>query len=217
MIEQKPVQVGDKTAPASISDIRQRITLAVEATEGTALARLKVWLQMPADTTVGDNDCKVRAEDVGTRLSTDGKKAYLESSLSVALNLKQRWEAIDKKLTAGQAVAINGAANYVGGDKSNFKLGFHVIVFLAVGTDADGGRFYLGFDPDISATEASRAKWKELVPVSTSIAGITDTAKSVQIIKAMILGDSTSGFGPLVRKYYVDTTKAFPKPKYVAD
>jgi len=29
-------------------------------------------------------------------------------------------------------------------------------------------------------------------------------------VKAMLLGDSTHAFGPLIRKYYVDTTKKFP-------
>lgn len=42
-------------------------------------------------------------------------------------------------------------------------------------------------------------------------------AKSIEVIKAMILGDSPDGFGPLVRKYYVETDKALPKITYAKE
>ncbi|MBP2325154.1 hypothetical protein JOF56_005539 [Kibdelosporangium banguiense] len=53
-------------------------------------------------------------------------------------------------------------------------------------------------------------EWKELVPEGTKIKDLESTDQSTKILKAMLLGDSTHGFGPLIRKYYVDTTKKFP-------
>ena len=41
-----------------------------------------------------------------------------------------------------------------------------------------------------------------------------DDAKSIQFIKSVILGDSQDGFGPLVRKWYVETNEAFPEIIY---
>ncbi|MDA5285925.1 hypothetical protein [Streptomyces sp. Isolate_45] len=53
---------------------------------------------------------------------------------------------------------------------------------------------------------------------SASVAGEPETkpeeftaAKSLGVVKSMILGDEEGGFGPLVRKYYGDTTAKFPK------
>ena len=215
MIEQKRVETGATTAPTLVA-ISAKITAAVDATTGTAFERLKTWLQMPTDSTFKaalDKDCKVRAVDVGNRLSTGGK-AYNPGSLAAMINPKTTWASIDAKLAGGVAVVIEGSSGHVCGDRSYFPnvagTGFHVLVFLAAGDDSDGRHFYLGFDPDVSATEASRKKWDDVVPEGTKIKEVTDTAESTKIIKAMLLGDSTHAFGPLIRKYYVDTTKKFP-------
>lgn len=216
MIGQKPVHIGDKAAP-TIVDISKKITAAVDATEGSVFKRLETWLQMPTDstfTTSIDKNCRGRADDTGARLSSDGK-VYKPTSLAATLDPKGTWKAIDTKLAAGHAVVIEGASSHVCGDNSYFidkekGLGFHVIIFLAVGADSDGSSFYLGFDPDVSATEESRKKWNELVPASTKIKDLDSADQGTKIIKAMLLGDSTHGFGPLIRKYYVDTTKKFP-------
>jgi hypothetical protein len=218
MIEQGPVQAGDQTAPASIQDIRGRITLAVDATQGSALDRLKTWLQMPSEPGFTDPTCLIRAADVGARLSSDGQP-YEPTSLASSIGLPRKWGTIDAWLQTGKAVKIHGSTGHVGGSRSRFldvkdNTGFHVIVFLAKGTAAADGRgFYLGFDPDITATDETRAKWVELVPANTSFQSINDPAPSVAIIKAMILGDAQTGFGPLIRKYYVDTSVAFPAIK----
>lgn len=217
MIEQKRVGIGATTAP-TLLEISKKITEAVDATKGSAFERLKTWLQMPTSSTFKgalDKDCKVRAIDVGNRLSTGGK-AHQSGSLSSMLDphIKATWTGIDTKLATGVAVTIEGASSHVCGDKSYFpnrdNTGFHVIVFLAAGNDSDGRHFYLGFDPDVSATEASRTKWNEVVSASTNIKEVTDTEQSTAILKAMLLGDSTHAFGPLIRKYYVDTAKKFP-------
>jgi hypothetical protein len=212
MIEQAYVQAGDQTTPA-VQDVRTRISQAVDATAGPVLDRLKFWLQMPADSmfmAMLDNDCQVRAKGVGGRLSSAGM--YEPSDLSVALTIQDKWAAVDAAVQAGRAVYVNGAATHVGGNRSKFQAGFHVIVFLAVGQDPTGRRFYLGFDPDVSATAESRRKWQPLVLGDTlAKVRLFDDAKSIQVIKAMILGDGPDGFGPLVRKYYVETDKPFPR------
>ena len=82
MIEQKRVETGATTAPTLVT-LSAKITAAVDATTGTAFERLKTWLQMPTDSTFKaalDKDCKVRAVDVGNRISTGGK-AYQPGSL----------------------------------------------------------------------------------------------------------------------------------------
>ncbi|MDQ1033978.1 hypothetical protein QFZ75_000394 [Streptomyces sp. V3I8] len=218
MIEQAYVQVGDQATP-TIQAIRARISQAVDATDGPVLARLKCWLQMPADSTftkMMDNDCQVRAQEVGARLSPGAGGLYKSSDLSVPLQIEGKWVAVDKAVKAERAVIINGSTGHVGGSQSQFNnernTGFHVIVFLAVGQELSGRRYHLGFDPDVSATTESRAKWHSLVAGDTEAkAQEFDDARSIQVLKAMILGDSQDGFGPLVRKYYVETDKAFPK------
>ncbi|MFD5898971.1 hypothetical protein [Streptomyces sp. NPDC060366] len=218
MIEQAYVQAVDQTTP-TIQAIRARISQAVDATTGPALDRLKFWLQMPTDSMfmgMLDNDCQVRAQRVGALLSPGARGLYESSDLSVPLEIAGKWAAVDEAVKADRAVIINGSTGHVGGSESKFNnkrnTGFHVIVFLAVGQEPSGRRYYLGFDPDVSATAESRAKWKPLVLGGTEArAQKFDEAKSLQVVKAMILGDSQDGFGPLVRKYYVETDKAFPR------
>ncbi|MFD4735898.1 hypothetical protein ACFWNQ_00805 [Streptomyces virginiae] len=218
MIEQAYVQAGDKTTP-TVKDIRALISTAVDATTGTALERLKCWLQMPGDSTFAkmlDSDCQVRAKRVGGLLSPGTGGLYEPSDLSVALGVPAKWTAVDTAVKADRAVYVNGSTGHVGGAQSKFNnernIGFHVIVFLAVGKESDGRGYYLGFDPDTSATTESRAAWKALVTGETETKPQDFTAeKSLEVITSMMLGSAEGGFGPLVRKYYVDTTKAFPK------
>ncbi|WP_221350108.1 hypothetical protein [Streptomyces beigongshangae] len=223
MIEQAYVQAVDQTTP-TIRAVRTRISQKVDATDGPVLDRLRFWLQMPADPTFGkmmDNDCQGRAQRVGTALSPGEEGPYKPSDLSVPFQVGGKWTAIDKAVKADRAVIISGSTGHVGGSASQFNnernTGFHVIVFLAVGQEQPSGRrYYLGFDPDVSATAESRAEWRLLVPGDTGTKTQEfDDAKSVQVVKAMILGDSQDGFGPLVRKYYIETDKAFPKVIHV--
>lgn len=217
MIAQAYVRVGDKPTPA-LKDIRERISKAVDATEGsTGLKRLACWLQMPVDSTFGkmmDSNCQARAKEVGALLSPGTGGLFTPADLGSVLSPSAAWNGIDAALKAERAVYVNGPADHVGGARSKFTSGFHVIVFLAVGEDSDESVYYLGLDPDVSATEESRAAWKALV------AGEPETkpeeftaAKSLGVVKSMILGDEEGGFGPLVRKYYVNTTAKFPKIK----
>ncbi|MET8830980.1 hypothetical protein ABZX40_08160 [Streptomyces sp. NPDC004610] len=159
----------------------------------------------------------MRAETVGGLLSPGTGGLLKPSDLSVAFNVSGKWTAIDKALKADRAVYVYGSTGHVGGAKSRFLndlgTGFHVIVFLAVGQETGKGTYYLGFDPDVSATKESRDTWETLVfggtKTETEPKDFTAT-KSLEIIKAMMLGSTDTGFGPLIRKYYIDTTKAFP-------
>ncbi|MFI8280624.1 hypothetical protein ACIGBH_38165 [Streptomyces sp. NPDC085929] len=177
------------------------------------------WLQMPADSTfakMSDSDCQVRAKRVGGLLSPGEGGLCEPSDLSVAIGVPAKWTAIDKAVKAERAVYVNGSTGHVGGPQSKFNnernAGFRVIVFLAVGQESEGRGYYLGFDPDVSATTESRAAWKALVTGDPETKPQDFSAtKSPEVIKSMILGSTEGGFGPLVRKYYVDTTKAFPK------
>ncbi|MFJ2646180.1 hypothetical protein ACIO1C_05550 [Streptomyces sp. NPDC087420] len=221
MIEQAYVQATDETAP-TVKVIRERISKGVAGTKGTALERLQWWLQMPADSTFGkmlDNDCQVRARRVGVLLSPGEKGLYEPAGLALAMNVPGKWKTIDGALEADRAVYLNGSTGHVGGTLSKFgnpeNIGFHVIVFLAVGKETGGRGYYLGFDPDVSATTESRAAWKALVTGDTETKPQDFSAeKSLEVVKSMILGSAESGFGPLVRKYYVDTAKAFPPVRH---
>ncbi|MFI8266283.1 MULTISPECIES: hypothetical protein [unclassified Streptomyces] len=216
MIKQAYVQADDKPTPA-LGDVRDRIATKVAATEGsTGLKRLACWLQMPVDSTfkkMMDADCKERAKSVGTLLSGEGG-LFTPADLGSVISAPAAWAGIDKALKAGSAVYVNGPADHVGGAQSQFTTGFHVIVFLAVGKDADGSVYYLGLDPDVSATTESREAWKTLVKGEPETKPEEFTApKSLGVVTSMILGEGDTGFGPLVRKYYVDTTAKFPRIK----
>ncbi|MHA6764460.1 hypothetical protein [Streptacidiphilus sp. PAMC 29251] len=221
MIEQAYVQAGDVTTPA-IATLRARISQAIDNTVAAgALDRLKVWLQMPTDSTFFngtlDKLCGERAKDVGDRLSPGAGGLYDPADLSAALDIAAKWTAISDILHSDRAVTVKGPTGHVGGAKSTFNnkdgTGFHVIVLLATGQELGGRHFFLGFDPDVSATTESRNAW---IPFALGGAGtvakvsaFTD-AKCAQVIKAMILGNAQAGFGPLVRKYYVDAAASFP-------
>ncbi|WP_327257162.1 hypothetical protein [Streptomyces sp. NBC_01244] len=157
-------------------------------------------------------------KDVRARIST-----AVDATTGTALERFKCWLQMPADSTfantavkAERAVYVNGSTGHVGGDQSKFNnernIGFHVIVLLAVGQETGGRGYFLGFDPDVSATTESRAAWKALVAgdTETKPQGFT-AAKNLEVIKSMILGSAEGSFGPLVRKYYVDTTKAFPK------
>ncbi|MFJ3902803.1 hypothetical protein [Streptomyces sp. NPDC090025] len=215
MIEQAYVQADDKPTP-TLKDIRDRISKAVDATkDDEGIDRLKCWLQMPVDASFKkmiDSKCQDRATRVGGLLSPGKSGLFTPADLGSVLVPATAWAGIDDALKAERAVYVNGPAGHVGGGQSNFKVGFHVIVFLAVGKDTDDRVYYLGLDPDTSATTESRKAWEALVAGKPETKPEEFTAvKSLGVIKSMILGDAGTGFGPLVRKYYVDTTVKFPR------
>ncbi|MFB7512184.1 hypothetical protein [Streptomyces sp. NPDC056144] len=225
MIEQAYVQQGDVTNP-TVAALRTRIGNAIDNNPppgaGTALDRVTYWLQAPTTsmfTTTLDKLCEARGKRLGIVLSSAAAGGLWEpADLSAADDIMGKWNGIRDRLHLDRAATVKGPTGHVGGSRSLFLredgAGFHVIILLATGTDGGpGGRsFFLGFDPDVSATPESRMAWvikKTLGDTAAKVATMTH-AEAVAHIKLMILGNDPSGFGPLIRKYYVDTTTAFP-------
>ncbi|MBC3840580.1 hypothetical protein GXW82_10880 [Streptacidiphilus sp. 4-A2] len=97
---------------------------------------------MPVDSAFGkmmDNNCQRRAKEVGALLSPGKEGLFTPADLGSVLSPPKTWAGIDTALKSERAVYVNGPAGHVGGAMSNFTTGFHVIVFLAVGKDADDG------------------------------------------------------------------------------
>jgi len=224
MIEQAYVQQADVTNPA-VASLRTRIGAAIDNNPapgaGTALDRVTFWLQLPTTTMFTgmlDKLCEARGKRVGTALSTGAGGLYEPADLSAAGDITAKWTAISERLHTDRAVTVKGPTDHVGGPRSLFiqsnGAGFHVIALLATGSDGGpGGRpFFLVFDPDVSATTEARQTWttkKTLGDTSTKVSALT-SADAIAQIKLMVLGNDPNSFGPLIRKYYVDTAAAFP-------
>lgn len=225
MIEQAYVQQADVTNPA-VASLRTRIGAAIDNNPapgtGTVLDRVTFWLQLSTTTMFTgmlDKLCEVRGKRVGTALSSPGAGGLYEpADLSAAGDITTKWTAISDRLHADRAVTVKGPTGHVGGPRSLFiqsnGAGFHVIVLLATGNDGGpGGRpFFLVFDPDVSATSEARLTWttkKTNGDTVTKVSALTDPDALAQT-KLMLLGNDPNSFGPLIRKYYVDTAVAFP-------
>ncbi|MFF2196377.1 hypothetical protein, partial [Streptomyces sp. NPDC058157] len=133
-------------------------------------------------------------------------------------DITEKWTAIGDRLHADRAVTVKGPTDHVGGPRSLFiqpdGSGFHVIVLLATGNDGGlGGRpFFLALDPDVSATTEARQTWttKKTIGDTVAKASTLTEAEAIAHIKLMLLGNDPNTFGPLIRKYYVDTAARFP-------
>ncbi|MER5966550.1 hypothetical protein [Streptomyces sp. NPDC002057] len=225
MIEQAYLLPADVTIPA-VASLRTRIGAAIDNNPapgvGSVLDRVTFWLQLPTATTFTgmlDKLCEARGKRVGTALSSPGAGGlYDPADLSAAGDITAKWTAISERLHADRAVTVKGPTDHVGGSKSLFiqsnGAGFHVIVLLATGNDGGpGGRpFFLAFDPDVSAATEARQTWTTKRTVGDTVAKVSALthADAIAHIKLMLLGNDPNGFGPLIRKYYVDTAAGFP-------
>ncbi|WP_299531979.1 hypothetical protein [uncultured Streptomyces sp.] len=224
MTEQKLFQPADVADP-TVASLRARIEAAVDnhpaPNTGTALERVTFWLQAPTDSMfsgVLDRRCDARGERAAAALTAHADGPYNPADLSATGDVTAKWTAISNILHANRAVTVKGPTDHVGGPKSLFfqanGAGFHVIVLLATGNDGGpGGRpFFLAFDPDVSATAETRLGWttrKTVGDTKTKLSALT-RADAIEHIKLMLLGTNANGFGPLIRKYYIDTTAVFP-------
>ncbi|MBM9624732.1 hypothetical protein [Streptomyces zhihengii] len=225
MIEQAYLEAADVTNPP-VASLRARIGAAIDSSPapgtGTVLDRVSFWLQLPTDTTVAgmlDKLCEARGKRVGTALSSAAAGGlYDPADLSAAVDITDKWAGIGERLHADRAVTVKGPTGHVGGPRSLFiqanGAGFHVIVLLATGNDGGpGGRpFFLAFDPDVSAVTEARQTWTTRRTIGDTVKKVSalSEADAIAHIKLMLLGNDPNRFGPLLRKYYVDTAAAFP-------
>jgi hypothetical protein len=112
--------------------------------------------------------------------------------------------------------AIEGLDTFIGGDESNFGKGptssQHFVVFVAY-DKAHGEKepeFFIGFDPDVMATAATRKAWRDFGGPDRGPPTDLNAAQLNQFISAMVFTASGQELGPLFRKYYVDRSKVFP-------
>jgi hypothetical protein len=213
-ILQKTV-VGTETTTPKLTVIRELLLSRIPTTDVTAV-NIDGWLQAPpldkekedkeGTSKKSDSLCEGRASALATLLrplSVTGIPQPKEFKSKAITTLAVQWAGVDKLLGELTPVMIKGLDTFVGGATSVFNKGhsFHVVLFLAYGKDdgEDGKDFYVGYDPDISATVATNDAWK-----------IAAKGDMNGIIKSMVLGTGVGGLGPLCRKYYVDKTTVFP-------
>lgn len=204
-IPQSPVLGTEKTTPTL--DVIRGLLASKIPTTGVTPEKVVYWLQAPPWGSSGksaDSRCDIRGPALAKELLPSGVASApgaREFKTSTAYSsLASQWEGVDNLLKKAVPVMIKGRDQFVGGEKSVFNKGesFHVVLFLAYGKD-DGKDFYVGYDPDISATDATRKAWD--IAAQDNI----DNA-----ITNMILGTGVGGLGPLCRKYYVDKESLFP-------
>jgi hypothetical protein len=219
-IPQTSISGTEVTVP-DLNELRGRFETKLGAEHACDFLFLSKWLQAPVLKEGGqDRGCDMRAEDLALRLCEQGSKSInTGATLRQPLNISQKWEGVTANLQKGHTVIIIAAADQVGGDKSKFEDGMHAVIFLSSGVDNSGEnraekRFYIVFDPDVYATEASRNLWAKLVTnkgVKNEDVKNLERPRLYEIMRTMILGETPNHFGPLVRKYYPDTGKALKR------
>ena len=130
---------------------------------------------------------------------------------------QENWKVLDAAIAKGGAATLYGPAEQVGGVKSWFTTGKHVVVCLAIGTEMFENKmreFHIVFDPDVRATEVSQALWAELiakhVPPDASLSDVEPKTRYL-VLHTMIFGQGNDRFGPVVRKYYPDKQRLLGK------
>lgn len=218
-MEQKQIK-GNGNSAVFLSEVRQRFERALGESDACTFLVLTKWLQAPVSNDgKADSNCGERAKDLAPLLkgSDIAGEAY-EPSSGLSSNIgspyPKKWELLENRLKEGRVAILKGPAGEVGGPRSVFEKGFHVVLFLSTGNEDRTRKCYVGFDPDISATDDSRKLWGELVNENnTTNAGVRnlEPIRLYQITKTMILGRGNAGVGPLIRKYYPDREKGLGK------
>jgi hypothetical protein len=235
-IEQLQLNGGENTNP-TLTKLRALFDKKIREGE-TTVDGLTDWLQCPGT----DNNCQTRAQGLERRLWPEGsiqlgpggKELTAKGNPEVFVMQSQvpgQWRVVKKKLDFGVPVLVKGPATVVGGDESNFKSGFHVVLFLAYGKDGKEGpedgkkgpkddkngskdgqngteyEYFVVFDPDISATAATWEAWKSLGSPDIERLKKLSPEELRKITFKMVLGGSEQGLGTLFRKYYVDQSR----------
>lgn len=172
-MQQKQIKEGGKTA-VGLHAIRQLFETQLGASHKCSFDTLKFWLQAPVlPTGKADSDCERRAANLAPLLSRS-PKPYLRPNLSAKIlgdsSHQKRWELIDAAVTEGRVVYLYGPAPEVGSMSSVFRdVGHHVVLLLSPGIEGKEEKYYVGFDPDISATEMSKNLWVRLIAAANAM------------------------------------------------
>ncbi|HEY4460761.1 MAG TPA: hypothetical protein VGN81_41055 [Pseudonocardiaceae bacterium] len=226
-IEQKLIEPGSDMERA-LTEVRGRFVAKLGPSTQCDFDKFKEWLQAYVD--LGGKllgGCNIRAEALAPMLTKAGQRFGLLKSMMKApgKTIGQKWDAVEDALNKGQALVIEGRGTEISGDKSKFANNetFHAFVLLQVIEDGDKKKWFIGFDPDVSATTETQDLWNSLIRAAfkTEDAQLDkwndkvkdlDGNKLHEILTTMVLGTTTSGFGPLVRKYAIDRTKGLEPP-----
>ena len=229
-IVQKYIEPGS-AFERGLADVRGRIVAKLGGPLQCEFQQLKRWLQTYVDP--GGNllgGCGVRADDLAPLLAAAGKRSgtvhsYFNSPLKPSP--EEAWTSVGNALKRGQTIVIKGRGQEVSGEESNFanSTTWHAFVLLHVfekeqskPDEKTKPEWFIGFDPDCSATSETKALWTRLlqeafespnteVRLLNERVGTLSPQKLHQIIKTMILGSTDTGFGPLVRMYAIDISR----------
>lgn len=180
--------------PEGMVEDRVRATLqkwmkATASLERTAF--IKLFIQ------TSDAGCFQRAEDIAKacdllKKPIDIYEAESKTASTQPPKDKGLVQRVQDALATGwkpdRVVVLKTNARWGGADCSLFK-GFHYVLVIATGGEA-GKRFCVVYDPDVMATERSKAKWTTC-----------QTSSKDTIIEEMILGKGKE-LGALVRYVY---------------
>lgn len=191
---QESLQGTENTVP-SLDAIQQLFAAKLQAPTQSG------WIQREA--VVDGGNCDVRATDLAKVLKAADQpiQAAREFNNDKFSTLLKQWETADT-VVQRQPVIIRSEDKFLGGPESRFKSGtsHHAILFVA---KDQGGAFYVGYDPDVTATIESRAAWE-----------VAKTNPNINVAtSAMVLGPNGDQLGPLFRKYYVDKENLWPVVK----
>lgn len=142
---------------------------------------------------------------LGTNLDFDSKP--LKDVMAAA-------DALSKPAFDGRSkiLSLKTQAKWGGAEQTKFS-GFHYVLVIAAGADTNKKKFWVVYDPDVTATTKSDTAWKSLWKSSEEEAdkekpSFTDADKgkaaSAAAIEKMVLGEK-GDLGALVRYYYYES------------
>jgi hypothetical protein len=226
-IEQELIEPGS-AIERNLAGVRGRFVAKLGQPLQCEFEKFKEWLQAyvePGGKLLGG--CGNRAKALAPLLTRDGETSGVLTSMlkTPGKTIEEKWAAVETALNKGKALVIEGRGTEVSGDKSNFAnfATFHAFVLLQVIEDGEKKKWFIGFDPDVSATTGTRDLWSSLIRAAFKTEDVElgkwneqvkdlDRDKLHEILTTMILGATAGGFGPLVRRYAIDMTKGLEPP-----
>jgi hypothetical protein len=226
-IEQKLIAPGSDMEGV-LADVRTRFVAQLGQPDQCDFTTFEKWLQAyagPGGKLLGN--CNIRADGLAPLLTKAGENSgWLKSMMNApGKPIDQKWAAVATALNKGRALIIEGRGTEISGDQSNFadSKTFHAFVLLQSIEDRDGKKWFIGFDPDVSATTETRTLWNSLIRAAfrtqdEQLASWNEKVRDLngnalhEVLTKMILGTTPNGFGPLVRAYAIDRTRGLEPP-----